>query len=145
MDDAEQLDASARLNEFFGPRVPGLLGVTFDACTRAEVVGHIDVTEPLIAGTGFLFAPAVVTLADTIAAGGTPFHLPPGASFTTVEMKTNFLGTARVGERVVGRAVPVHVGRRTQVWDVTVTNVTTGRVIALFRCTQMVVERRPDR
>ena len=62
-----------------------------------------------------------------------------GESFTTIELKCNFLGSAREGERVVGRAVPTHIGRSTQVWDVTVTNETTGKTIALFRNTQMVL------
>ena len=138
---ADDSDRVAWFNEFFGARVPGLLGVVLDACTRDEVVGHIDVAGALIAGTGFLFAPAVVGLADTLAAAGTGEHLEREAneSFTTIELKCNFLGSAREGERVVGRAVPVHVGRSTQVWDVTVTNETTGKTIALFRNTQMVL------
>ena len=137
-------DRAGFLNEFFGPRAPGLLGVVFDWCTPEEVVGHIDVSGPLIAGTGFLFAPAVIGLADTLAAAGTGEHLDHDAqeSFTTIELKCNFLGSARDGERVVGRAVPAHVGRSTHVWDVTVTNETTGKTIALFRNTQMVLRPR---
>ena len=141
----ESADESERvvgLNEFFGARVPGLLGVVLDECSRDGVVGHIDVSGPLIAGTGFLFAPAVVGLADTLAAAGTSEFLEESESFTTIELKCNFLGSAREGERVVGRAVPVHVGRSTQVWDVTVTNETAGRTIALFRNTQMVLRSR---
>jgi uncharacterized protein (TIGR00369 family) len=139
-DDSERV---ASLNEFFGARLPGLLGMVLDACTGDEVVGHIDVGGALIAGTGFLFAPAVVGLADSLAAAGTGEHLDREAneSFTTVELKCNFLGSAREGERVVGRAVPAHIGRSTQVWDVTVTNETTGKTIALFRNTQMVLRK----
>ena len=137
-------DNAARMNEFFGSRAPGLLGVVFDTCRPDEVVGHIDVTGPLIAGTGFLFAPAVIALADTLAAAATGENLDRDAqeSFTTVELKCNFLGSAREGERVVGRCVPVHVGRSTHVYDVTVTNETAGRTIALFRNTQMVLRPR---
>src|SRR5262245_64087573 len=118
--------------------------MVLDACNLNEVVGHMDVRGALIAGTGFLFAPAVVSLADSLAAAGTGMFLDHDAneSFTTIELKCNFLGSAREGERVVGRAVPVHVGRSTQVWDVTVTNETTGRTIALFRNTQMVLRPR---
>jgi 1,4-dihydroxy-2-naphthoyl-CoA hydrolase len=140
-DDAERV---ASLNDFFGERLPGLLSVVLDRCTRDEVVGHIDVPGPLIAGTGFLFAPAVIALADTLAAAGTGEYLDWEAqeSFTTIELKCNFLGSAREGERVVGRAVPAHIGRRTQVWDVTVVNEAIGRTIALFRNTQMVLRPR---
>jgi uncharacterized protein (TIGR00369 family) len=134
----------AGLNEFFRPRVPGLLGVVLDRCTSEEVVGHMDVGGPLIAGTGFLFAPAVIALADSLAAIGTGQFLDHDAneSFTTIELKCNFLGSAREGERVVGRGLPVHIGRSTHVWDVTVGNETTGRTIALFRNTQMVLRPR---
>jgi uncharacterized protein (TIGR00369 family) len=110
--------------------------------TPEEVLGHIDVTESLIAGTGFLFAPAVIALADTCAAIGCGRNIPEEASFTTIELKTNFLSSARVGERVTCRCTPVHLGRQTHVWDAVVTNETTGRTMALFRCTQMVLHAR---
>ena len=130
------------LNEFFGPLAPGLHGVVFDEAGAERVSGHIDVVPALIAGTGFLFAPAVISLADTLCAAGCGANIPKEASFTTVELKTNFLSSARTGERVVGVATPVHLGGRTHVWDVVVTNETTGKTMALFRCTQMVLKPR---
>jgi uncharacterized protein (TIGR00369 family) len=66
-------------------------------------------------------------------------NLPEGASFTTIELETNFLGAVREGGAICGRAVPAHRGRTTQVWDVTVTDEANAKVIALFRCTQMVL------
>jgi uncharacterized protein (TIGR00369 family) len=131
-----------RSTEFFAPRVPGQLGCVFDHAAPDLVLGHIDVTENLIAGTGFLFAPAVVALADTCAAIGCGANVPAGASFTTIELKSNFLSSARVGERVTCRCTPAHLGRQTHVWDAVVTNETTGRTMALFRCTQMVLAAR---
>lgn len=130
------------MNNFFGPLAPGLHGVVFDVAEPDRVEGHIDVTGPLIAGTGFLFAPAVISLADTLCAAGCGFNIPEGHSFTTIELKTNFLSSAREGERVVGVATPAHLGRQTHVWDVTVTNATSERTMALFRCTQMVLAPR---
>jgi 1,4-dihydroxy-2-naphthoyl-CoA hydrolase len=127
------------VTEFFKDRVPGQLGCVFDHSAGDLVVGHIDVTENLIAGTGFLFAPAIVALADGCAAIGCGNNIPEDASFTTIELKTNFMSSARVGERVVCRCTPVHLGRQTHVWDAEVTNETTGRRMALFRCTQMVL------
>ena len=131
-----------RLNDFFGSLAPGLHGVVFDESAPERVVGHIDVTDTLIAGTGFLFAPAIISLADTLCAAGCGNNLDEGQSFTTVELKSNFLSSARVGERVVGVATPAHLGEQTHVWDVTVTNATTGRTMALFRCTQMILTAR---
>jgi len=119
--------------------VPRLFGLEVLEVERDRVRGRIAVTERLLAGTGVLWAPVVVGLADAPCAAGAGANVPEGASFTTVELKTNFLGTARPGEAIVGEATPAHVGRTTQVWDVTVTNETSGRTIALQRCTQMVL------
>ena len=141
-DDADPGDEARRMTEFFGPRVPGQLGCVFDHSAKDLVVGHIDVTENLIAGTGFLFAPAVVALADTCAALGCGNNIPNDASFTTIELKSNFLSSARTGERVTCRCEPAHLGRQTHVWDATITNESTGRTMALFRCTQMVLPAR---
>jgi uncharacterized protein (TIGR00369 family) len=117
-----------------------MVGVEVTKCEKDEVRGHLDVREEVVAGTGFLWAPVVITLADWLVACGTPPNMPDDAqSFTTVELKTNFLGSARAGQRVTGVARPVHVGRTTQVWDVEVVNDATGRTIALFRATQMVL------
>jgi len=135
----EPVERGRRVTEFFDPLVPGQLGCVFDHSAPDLVVGHIDVTENLIAGTGFLFAPAVIALADTCAAIGCGNNIPEGASFTTIELKTNFLSSARVGERVTCRCTPVHLGRQTHVWDAAVMNESTGRNMALFRCTQMVL------
>jgi 1,4-dihydroxy-2-naphthoyl-CoA hydrolase len=95
------------------------------------------VRPELLAPHEFLHAGAVVTLADTAAGYGCLASLPAGAaSFTTIELKANFLGTAREG-RLLCEAVRVHGGRTTQVWDATVWH--DGKTIALFRCTQLVL------
>jgi uncharacterized protein (TIGR00369 family) len=130
------------MTEFFGSLVPGQLGCVFDEASAELVVGHIDVAASLIAGTGFLFAPAVVALADTCAAIGCGNNLSEAETFTTIELKSNFLSSARVGERAACRCTPAHLGRQTQVWDAVVTNESTDRTMALFRCTQMVLPRR---
>lgn len=141
-DDLDPAESARGATNFFAPLVPGQLGCVFDHSAKDLIVGHIDVTDNLIAGTGFLFAPAIVALADTCAAIGCGNNIPPDASFTTIELKTNFLSSARVGERVVCRCTPAHVGRQTHVWDAEVTNESTGRTMALFRCTQMVLTPR---
>src|SRR3954453_1689865 len=128
-DPIDALERARGATEFFGPLVPGQLGCVFDHSANDLVVGHIDVTENLIAGTGFLFAPAVIALADTCAAIGCGNNVPAGASFTTIELKTNFLASARVGDRVACRCTPAHLGRQMHVWDAEVTNETTERTM----------------
>jgi len=131
-----------RMNDFARDRHPGMVGVEILTCEPACVTGRLGVRHDLVAGTGFLWAPVIVTLADWLCAVGTGANLPEGASFTTIELKTNFLGTVREGGAVHGRAVPVHRGRTTQVWDVDVTDESNGKTIALFRCTQMIIAKR---
>ncbi len=138
-DHDEPVERARRMTELFGPLVPGQLGCVFDHAGDDLVIGHIEVSDTLIAGTGYLFAPAVIALADTCAAIGCGNTIPDGASFTTIELKSNLLSSARVGEHVSCRCVPSHLGRQTQVWDAEVTNDSTGRRMALFRCTQMVL------
>jgi uncharacterized protein (TIGR00369 family) len=131
-----------RANDFARERHPGLVGVEVLACEPDLVTGRLPVTQPLVAGTGFLWAPVIITLADWLCAVGTGANIPQGASFTTIELKANFLGTVREGGAVFARAVPVHRGRTTQVWDVAVNDEANGKPIALFRCTQMVLAPR---
>lgn len=135
-------DRVRELNEFARDRHPGLVGVEVLSLEPELVTGRLPVTRALVAGTGFLWAPVVVTLADWLCAAGIGQHLPEGSSFTTIEIKTNFLGTVREGGAVCGRAWPVHRGRTTHVWDVEVDDEATGKTIALFRCTQMILAPR---
>ncbi len=123
--------------------LPGHLGIVFTALQSAaeggEVHAEMRVQPQLMAPNGFLHAGSLVTLADTCCGYGCIALLPAGArGFTTVELKSNHLGTAREGTvRCVAR--PIHVGRTTQVWDATVTHAESGRTLVVFRCTQLVL------
>ena len=119
--------------------LPGLLGVEIVSVGAAGVESRLPVRKEVMAPNGFLHAAAVIGLADTSAGYGCVALLPEGAKgFTTVELKSNFLGTARDGA-IFCKASPVHLGRTTQVWDAVVTDEASGARIALFRCTQMVL------
>jgi uncharacterized protein (TIGR00369 family) len=129
-----------QLNEFGRNRLPGMLGLEILSCEPERVHGRLAVTPPLIAGTGFLWAPVVIALADTLCAYGAGESLPAAArSFTTVELKTNFLATVAAGAVIEGVATPAHRGRTTQVWDAVVRDAASQRTLALFRCTQMIL------
>jgi uncharacterized protein (TIGR00369 family) len=127
------------INEFASTKHPGLSGVEILTSEPDRVTGRLDVTESLVAGTGFLWAPVVITLADWLCAAGIGHSLPEGGGFTTIEIKTNFIGTVRQGGAIRGKAWPVHQGRTTQVWDVEVSDEASGKLISLFRCTQTVL------
>ncbi|TFW16147.1 PaaI family thioesterase [Duganella callida] len=126
-------------NQFGKGTLPDHLGINITSVKEGEIVAEFDVGGQHLAPNGFLHAGAVVTLADTACGYACFSHLPDGAqNFTTVELKSNHLGTAREGT-VVATATAVHLGRTTQVWDATVVNKGTGKTIALFRCTQMIL------
>ena len=102
-------------------------------------MARLPVRKLLKAWNGFLHAGAVVTLADTCCGYGTVRALPQGAAgFTTIELKSNFLGTAQDGD-IRCTARPLHQGRTTQVWDAVVTADGSAKSIAQFRCTQMIL------
>ena len=126
-------------NRFGEGHLPGLLGVEILAIGEEGVESRLAVRPELLAPNGYLHAASVVGLADTSCGYGCVARLPKGArGFTTIELKSNFLGTATEGA-IRCRATPVHLGRTTQVWDAVVENEANGARIALFRCTQMVL------
>ena len=123
--------------------LPGLLGIEVVKVEPGLVESRLAVRREVMAPNNFLHAATLVALADTSCGYGCVANLPQGASgFTTIELKSNFLGTAREGA-IVCRATPVHLGRTTQVWDAEVTLEGGERKIALFRCTQMVLWQNP--
>jgi uncharacterized protein (TIGR00369 family) len=127
------------LNGILPGTLPGLLGIVIDTHEPGRLTAHLEVRPDLLAPNGYLHAATVVALADTSCGLATRALLPEGSSgFTTIELKSNHLGTAREG-RIESVATNVHAGRTTQVWDAVVTNAGDGRTVALFRCTQSVL------
>jgi 1,4-dihydroxy-2-naphthoyl-CoA hydrolase len=126
-------------NGFGKGHLPGLMGVEIITVAREAVESRMAVRREVMAPNGFLHAASVIALADTSCGYGCLATLPQGArGFTTLELKANFLGTAREGA-ITCRATPVHLGRTTQVWDAVIADEASGQKIALFRCTQMVL------
>lgn len=119
--------------------LPDLLGLEWTQIRPGFVEGRFEVKKHHLAPNGFLHAASVVALADTACGYGCFAFLPDGASgFTTIELKANFIGTAREGG-VRCEAQRVHGGRTTELWDALVTSEITGKTMAVFRCTQMIL------
>jgi 1,4-dihydroxy-2-naphthoyl-CoA hydrolase len=126
-------------NQFGKTFLPGLLGIVVNEIGENFLTAEFTVTPSHLAPNGYLHAGSVVTLADTACGYACVAHLPEGASsFTTIELKSNFIGTAREGV-VECEAKAVHAGRNTQVWDALVRHRDSGKLIATFRCTQMIL------
>jgi uncharacterized protein (TIGR00369 family) len=131
-------DTIARLNGRTPGTLVGLLGIEIVAVGDDSISGKLPIRPELLAPNGYLHAGTVVTFADTMAGYGCWTQIPDGATgFTTIEMKTNFLGTVRSGT-LLCTATLRHAGRSTQVWDADVTD-EGGKTIAPFRCTQMIL------
>ncbi len=144
VDDVSPVPTIDALNQLGVGTFPGYVGLRFTHAERGLVRAELDVQPYHHAPNGFLHAAVVITLADTACGYGVRTCLPEGArGFTTIELKSNFLGTALDGTISV-EATLVHGGKRTQVWDATVrigpaVAGSDGRVLAVFRCTQMVL------
>jgi uncharacterized protein (TIGR00369 family) len=133
-------DHSPQAFEDFGAGyLPDLLGLEMICVEPARVACRAAIRRELLAPHGYVHGGTLVAIADTMCGYGTIIHLPEDASgFVTIELHTNFLGTARDGA-VICTATPVHLGRSTQVWDAVVRDECTERTLAMFRCTQMVL------
>ncbi len=127
------------LNKRTEGTLPGLIGIEITGVSEQALSARLAVRSQLLAPNGFLHAASVIALADTLCGFGTFAHLPQGAKgFTTIELKSNFLGTAREGT-ILCTATPVHLGRSTHIWDAVVSEEVSARKMALFRCTQLIL------
>ena len=116
-----------------------LMGVDIYEQTKERVRGRMLVRDDLCTAGGILHGGAYMAFADTLGAIGGVMNLAPGARTTTLESKTNFLGSAMVGTVVEGETTPLHVGRRSSVWQTRITNAE-GKLLCLVLQTQMTLQ-----
>ena len=116
-----------------------LMGVELIERAKDRVVGRLVVREDLCTAGSILHGGAFMAFADALGAIGGHLNLPEGARTTTLESKTNFLGSAKVGTTITGEATPLHIGRRSSVWQTRITSAE-GKLLALVTQTQMTVE-----
>ena len=116
-----------------------LMGVEIVERSRERVRGRLVVREDLCTAGGILHGGAYMAFADTLGAIGGVVNLPPGAGTTTLESKTNFLGSASVGSTIEGETTPLHVGRRSSVWQTRITSAE-GKLLCLVIQTQMTIQ-----
>ena len=127
------------LNQANVGKLPEHIGLVVTQVEPGKVVGRFKVRQDLVAHTGYLLAGSLLSIADILCAYGVSTVWNEGSNgFTTVEVKCNFMGTLLEGE-VECTAAMLHGGRSTQIWDATLTNSGTGKTLAVFRCTQMLL------
>lgn len=130
------------LNRYSEGYLPELMGLTLVSVSKESVRARMEVTKHHLAPNNYLHAASVVALADSTCGYATIVNLPEGArGFTTIELKTNFLSTVREGV-IFCEATPAHIGKSTMVWDARIREEKSGKTIALFRCTQMILPKR---
>jgi uncharacterized protein (TIGR00369 family) len=127
----------------FGPNLEmpfaDLLGVTVTKREKDHVTAKVLIRPELCTAGGFVHGGALMAFADSVGAIATVLNLPEGAQgTTTIESKTNFVRSAKPGETVVSSTTPVHIGRRTQVWQ-TRLETEDGKLVALITQTQMIL------
>ena len=115
------------------------LGIELTVAEKDRVVGRLAVREEITTGGQILHGGAYMAFADSLGAIGAVLNLREGTRTTTLESKTNFFGAARVGETITGEATPLHIGRRSSVWQTRITNAA-GKLLALVTQTQMTLE-----
>jgi 1,4-dihydroxy-2-naphthoyl-CoA hydrolase len=118
---------------------PGNLGIELVSLAPDEARGRLVADERHLHPGRYVHGGVWVAFADTVAAWGTISNLPGGHDFTTVELKANVLAAGRAGDELLAVGRPLHVGRRTQVWEVRIEKA--DRLAAFFVCTQMVIAR----
>lgn len=128
-----------KLNQANVGKLPEHLGLVVSEVSDGRIVGRFTVRPDLVAHTGYLLAGVGLTLADLLCAYGVSTAWPEGArSFTTAEVKCNFIGTATTGDVEIVASL-VHSGRTTQLWDAEMISLSSGRRMALFRATQIIL------
>lgn len=127
------------INNWSEGRFPGHMGIKITALEGDGLRAEMPIQSHFLAPNGYLHAGSLVTFADTIAGYSVRRHLRDGAkSFTTIELKSNFIRTLREGV-VECVSEPEHIGRTTQVWRVKVVDKSTQKVMAIFSCTQLII------
>lgn len=118
---------------------PEAMGITITEASQSYMMGEMMIVKGLFAPNQYLHAGSIVSLADTVAGYACIAHLPQGGkTFTTIELKTNFIATAKEG-KICCEARPAHMGKTTHVWDVNIWHQSTQKQMALFRCTQLII------
>ena len=136
-------DAAAQFNADMSHGLARHLNITATELRRGYACMRMPVANTVMAGNGYLHAGSIVTLADTASGVGCMHSYPDGISnFTTIELKSNFVGTCLEGD-VEAVATMLHGGRTTQIWDCAVRDPQRDKLVAQFRCTQLLLSPRP--
>ncbi len=117
---------------------PTLMGVEVLSADKDKVRAEIMVRPDLCTAGHIMHGGAIMAFADALGAIGAVLNMPREANTTTIESKTNFIGAAKEGTTVTGESTPVHVGKRTSVWQTRIAR-EDGKLVAIVTQTQMIL------
>lgn len=123
------------------PPLPRWLGIELTDASADRIAAVVTVREELTIETNTIHGGAIMAIADTLGALATIANLRKDQWTTTLESKTNFLGAAPLGSRIICECLPLHKGRRTQIWQTNIRN-ESGKLLAQITQTQMVLDQR---
>jgi uncharacterized domain 1 len=135
----------SELPDWFGPfarrGLAAALGIEVVELGRERVVATMPVDDRTRQPFGLLHGGASLALAETVASLGAVMHVDRDRfSAVGLEINGNHL-RAKTDGIVRATAVPMHLGRSTQVWSIEIAD-EAGKLVCLSRCTMAIVERR---
>ena len=120
------------------------LGIKITKVNKKGAVAKLKVSKAIMAPNALIHGGAITSLADTACGFGTMYHLKKDQMFATIELKTNFISAVQRGI-IVCEATLIHKGKTLHVWDSKIFEEKSLKVIALFRCTQMIIYQKKAR
>ncbi|HEX2589991.1 MAG TPA: PaaI family thioesterase [Rhizomicrobium sp.] len=114
------------------------LGIEVLEATKERVRGRLFVKPEICTSGQIIHGGAIMSFADVLGATGAWMNLPEGAGTTTIESKTNFIAGAKVGTTLTAESLPIHIGRRSSVWQTRIVK-EDGKLVAMVTQTQMVL------
>jgi len=94
------------------------LGIKFVEVGPDYICGRVPVDERICQPLGRLHGGVSVVLAETLGSCGAAFYAAPGSKAVGLEVNANHVRGPSAGW-VTGTARAVHIGRTTQVWQIT--------------------------
>ena len=118
---------------YTGGTLMDALGIVLEDMSPGRVTATMPVDDRTRQPFGLLHGGASVALAETVASIGAALNAGEGRTVVGMEINANHIRSKREGT-VRAVATPVHIGRRSSVWEVRITD-EEGRLVCISRCT----------
>jgi len=118
------------------------LGIEFTAIGENYIEGRMPVDHRTHQPLGLLHGGASVALAETLGSVAANCCLDSNTQFCVgLEINANHIKSVREGF-VKGKATPIHIGKKTQVWEIQITNESSGDLVCISRITMAILDKK---